>query len=274
MIYNSLDYQHKYLSITTQVVDNFTMPNNHFHPRYELYYLINGSRYYFIDNSTYKINAGNIVLIPPNTLHKTMDTGKSHGRLLFNIDKNFLPFIDVEKLLSDTFTNNYVLELPYKLHNQIENIFSQIDLELSKKLSYFETSIQSYLMQLLLLLSRYQQSVNLNNKELTPINSKMYEIIRYIKNNYSKSITLTSIADEFFVSRHYLSRAFKKSTGFTIVEFIHSTRIIEAQKLLTNSNKQIIDIALSVGFNSTSNFGKVFKSITGISPLNYRKIYK
>jgi len=274
MIYDSLDYQHKYLSITTQIVDNFTMPNNHFHSAYELYYLINGSRYFFINNSTYKVNAGNIVLVPPNILHKTMDTGESHARLLFIIDKKFLPFIDIEKLLSNTFTNNYVLELPYQLHNQIENVFSQINLELSQKPFYFETSIQSSLMQLLLLLSRYQQSVSINKKELTPMNSKMFEIIKYIKINYSQPITLTSIADEFFISRHYLSRAFKKATGFTIVEFIHSTRVIEAQKLLTTSNKQIIDIALSVGFNSTSNFGKVFKLITGISPLNYRKIHK
>ncbi len=100
---------------------------------------------------------------------------------------------------------------------------------------------------------------------------KVYEIIQYLKANYKRNLALEDLAEDFYISRYYMTRIFKKTTGFTIFEYIHSLRVIEAQRLLKETDLKIIDIAQTVGFANVSNFGKVFKSVAGMSPLKYRK---
>ena len=78
----------------------------------------------------------------------------------------------------------------------------------------------------------------------------------------------------FFISQYYLSRSFKQVTGFTFIEYLNSVRIREAQRLLRETEKQVIQIAHMVGFNNISHFGRIFKAITKYTPLQYRKIYQ
>ncbi|MEE1043264.1 MAG: AraC family ligand binding domain-containing protein, partial [Clostridia bacterium] len=68
-----------------------TMPVSHYHSYYEIYYLTKGNVRYFIDNTTYDLSAGDIVLIPPNIIHKTsvIDDGSSE-RLLIWFTADFL----------------------------------------------------------------------------------------------------------------------------------------------------------------------------------------
>ena len=63
----------------------YSMVARHFHDTYELYYLLEGQRYYFIDRQTYLVKAGDVVMIKPNQIHKTSLTttgscSRSRGR--------------------------------------------------------------------------------------------------------------------------------------------------------------------------------------------------
>ena len=71
----------------------FNMPSKHYHDDYEIYYLLNGERYYFIENRTYHVKKGDIVLIDKYLLHRTITTEKyrhAHERILLLINKEFL----------------------------------------------------------------------------------------------------------------------------------------------------------------------------------------
>jgi len=83
---------------------------------------------------------------------------------------------------------------------------------------------------------------------------------------------LQQIAEELYISKYYLSHFFKENTGFTVIEFVNSKRIIEAQKMLIKSSTNITDIAVNVGFNSLTHFERTFKKINGITPSQYREI--
>ncbi|MFW5749714.1 MAG: helix-turn-helix domain-containing protein, partial [Halanaerobium sp.] len=87
-----------------------------------------------------------------------------------------------------------------------------------------------------------------------------------------KSLTLSSLADKFNYSPAYLSRAFKEVTGFNFVEYKNNVRIKEAGKLLQQSKLSVTEIATEVGFNNITHFGRIFKEITDLSPLAYRKV--
>jgi transcriptional regulator, araC family len=97
--------------------------------------------------------------------------------------------------------------------------------------------------------------------------------IRYIKDNYSKKITLEDVANHVYLSKSYLSKIFKEETGVNLVSFLNKVRIDKSKLLLANSKLSLIDIANLIGFDDQSYFTKVFKSIVGVSPGKYREKY-
>ncbi len=94
-------------------------------------------------------------------------------------------------------------------------------------------------------------------------------IDRYIQQE--KSVTLESIAHEVYISPYYLSRMFKKIEGINFVEYLLNCRLERAKLLLSTTNETIVTIALRCGYNETNSFRRLFKKMTGVSPMEYRK---
>ena len=70
--------------------NTFDAPSQHSHPQHEIYYLLNGERYYFFEDRTYNVKAGSLVLAPANSLHKTSlsPSSSSHERILLMLSEN------------------------------------------------------------------------------------------------------------------------------------------------------------------------------------------
>ncbi len=100
--------------------------------------------------------------------------------------------------------------------------------------------------------------------------SAIHQATLYIRQHYAEKITLKDIAQMVYLSPAYFSRVFKKEMGVTFNSFLNEVRIEKSKSLLRNNDLKMVDIALMVGFESQSYFTKVFKKITGISPLQYR----
>jgi len=274
MINETVNFTLQDFRIKTRSIANYTMSTHHFHDVYEIYFLNDGTRNYFINDTTHIVCAGNLVLIKPYDLHKTIDTGVSHSRVLINFNQDFLPFKDIKAILDICFSTSSVMTLDFAMQNHIEEMIKLMVIEANTENLYVQTKLQSQLINLLIDITGYMKLNNKADAKIAPANQKIYEIIQYLKTNYSKNLTLNELSKEFFISQYYMARVFKKTTGFTIFEYIHSLRIIEAQHLLKETSLKIIDVAQAVGFHNISNFGKVFKSLTTISPSNYRKMHK
>lgn len=272
--------------------DNYNMDSFHMHKMYEVYYLMEGSRKYFIDDSIYLVNAGSLVLIDADSVHKTASMGDiPHSRIVVNFRLDFLEdFSDQVKALNLTSifkTKFTVLPLSFKYKLTIENILSRLmDLQDYEKhqdanLTTDENGIssQAVLSKLLLseLLIHIKEYINvLEQKEYEShqiVNNKVDKIIKYICKHYTEDLTLTSIAEQFYISPFYLSKIFKRSTNLSIVEYINSLRIKQAKELLETSSTKIAEIAEIVGFSSSSHFSRTFKLVTGLSPQQYKKFY-
>lgn len=99
-------------------------------------------------------------------------------------------------------------------------------------------------------------------------------VYNYIMHNYDKPITLEDVASQVHMTPHAFCRFFKKHTLHTFVSFLNEVRINEACKKLTNSTyDNIATIAYTCGFNSITNFNRVFKTVTGNSPSQYINSY-
>lgn len=256
----------------------FTMVSNHFHNQYELYYLLSGERYCFVKDTIFHINPGSLVLINKNDLHKTKDAGtEAHSRLVINFSSDFVsPSIYMNNLIDELFRkNNYVITFLPADRKYVENLLFRISHEIQNKSTGFEIALQSILMELLIYTRRYIEEHQTNIlANPTPMHNQIFEIVQYMNSNFSSNLSLSFISEKFFISQYYLSRTFKEATGFTFIEYVNSIRIREAQHLLIETNSKIINIAENVGFGNISHFGRVFKSLTGFSPLNYRKLYQ
>lgn len=108
-----------------------------------------------------------------------------------------------------------------------------------------------------------------NNKKIDIDN-----ILKYIQQHYKEDIYLDYIAEQFNTSSSYLSRLIKKETSQTFIEYMNSLRTEEAKKLLKNTDKTITEIYESIGFTNRSTFIRVFKTIVGSTPSDYRKMSK
>lgn len=94
--------------------------------------------------------------------------------------------------------------------------------------------------------------------------------IRYISQNFSRSLTLDKVAEHVHLNSAYFSTLFKQSTGSSFKEYLNMVRIEESKRLLANTDYSIIDISLATGFEDQSYFSKVFKKYTGLTPKQYR----
>jgi len=78
----------------------------------------------------------------------------------------------------------------------------------------------------------------------------------------------------FYLSKYHLCRTFKKYTGYTVNEYININRVMQAKKLLTDTEISVSDIAEQTGYQSLTNFGKVFKKYMGKRHSEFRKAYR
>jgi two-component system response regulator YesN len=121
----------------------------------------------------------------------------------------------------------------------------------------------------MLLLSKAITQKHQNN-ELSILN-----IQKYISNHINEAITLSSLAQIFYVTKEHLSRMFKKEVGTTVQKYITTKKIAYAKLLLrTHGAISISNIAYMCGYNDLQYFYRVFRKNTGTTPLKYRKQYQ
>jgi AraC-like DNA-binding protein len=95
---------------------------------------------------------------------------------------------------------------------------------------------------------------------------KIQKTIEYIENHLSDDITLDELASQIFCSKFHYHRIFQSMVGEPTFEYIRKRRLSMAAKMLLETEKDIIDIALECGYNSQVSFTKAFKKTYGINP--------
>jgi two-component system, response regulator YesN len=92
----------------------------------------------------------------------------------------------------------------------------------------------------------------------------------YLDQKYAEEVSLDSLSEQFYFTKEYLSRLFKKKFGCGIYEYVLQVRMNRAEQLLENPAVQIQQIAEQLGYNDSNYFSKAFRTYTGISPTDYR----
>lgn len=245
------------------------MPVLHYHNSYEMYFLEEGKRTVLINEQLFEINQYDIVLFKPNVLHRNSG-GSIHARTVLYFTENLLkqyftpqaiklmlPCFDEEimSLSRDTFM--LIKELLIKIENQnINNI---------------DNCIFAYISSILLLLNENKESFIPRLTPESSLSKKIAPILSYIGKNYKSIMSISDIANEFFITKYHLCRIFKESTGLTITQYINGLKVHQACELLRKTDSSITEIGFTCGFNSTMYFCKTFKEIVSMTPSEFRQ---
>lgn len=258
----------------------YSMVARHFHDTYELYYLLEGQRYYFIDRQTYLVKAGDVVMIRPNQIHKTSMAQESyHNRILLQIDGRAMdPFLKACGMggMEEVYAQDaMILSVPEKERPDIEELLFRIRKEMKERLSQYEVRVKLKLAELFLMLLRSQKRVPFleeNQKVETWKHKKVHEVADYLLNHPETEESLEELAKRFYISKSYLSRIFREVTSFTVNEYKNINRIKKSQQLLNHSTYSVTEISELLGFENLTYYERVFKKYAGVTPLKYRKI--
>jgi transcriptional regulator GlxA family with amidase domain len=152
-------------------------------------------------------------------------------------------------------------------------IFRQL-LDISRSKCY-TNNLPNYALSLLVLevSQEYIEQRVFSENRKTLFNNRMEEIISWINANYSQELSLTRIAEQFKYNPNYLSSAFAKYTGQSIMKYILKIRIEAAKKMLIVSTDIVKEIAYKCGFNDERIFMKRFKRSEDITPIKYRNAF-
>ncbi|WP_160646080.1 helix-turn-helix domain-containing protein [Chengkuizengella marina] len=108
---------------------------------------------------------------------------------------------------------------------------------------------------------------NIIQREQRPVYSLIVNQLQlFIEENYAKPLTLSDAAKHVNRNSYYISHLFKQETGISFIEYLQKKRIQVAKRLLANSDLNLSDISVKVGFSDANYFSRVFKKVTGDSP--------
>lgn len=106
------------------------------------------------------------------------------------------------------------------------------------------------------------------------LKQKLAAVNAFIDDHFNEAITLEGLSSEFYISKYYLTREYKKIYGRTIFQQIIAARIEYGKKLLRFSDKSVEEIAHLCGFNDQSYFARQFKKAENITCFSYRKMWR
>jgi AraC-like DNA-binding protein len=255
---------------------NVNMEFQHFHHFYEIFILLDEKASHIIEGNYYSLEKYDMVLLRPALLHKTIyPPGKPRKRLIINFSVPLnIPGLDrsIAKVLSIFDDKRPIYRFPEPIRTKLFSPLNDIFTLGKQHWPQQDLIIYSKFQEFLWLLSNYRKN-NLYEAQqfIDSITHKIYVITSYIHTNYQNPLSLDILAEQFFLSPFYLSRQFKKVTGFTMINYIQMTRIRNAQQFLLYTEMKVKDISEQSGFTSFSQFNRVFKKFCHSSPLAYRK---
>lgn len=257
-------------------------PYLHRHNEMQLTWVQHGEGTLMVDHNMYNFQRNDIFIIGGGQPHlfKNPATYFEEGseRIICSLDVFFDPDIICQTLLGIP-ELKYLRSFIAQAQNGIQVPAAHTD-EVSRimdELYKTENGSQSTILfiQLLQKLSTVsghkilsQQGPRMVNTETDGI--RISHIYNYILHNYDKPITLEEVAGQAFMTPQAFCRFFKKHTRHTFIQFLNEVRIGEAKKQFSSGSfESISSIAYSSGFNSITNFNRVFKSVMGQAPTEY-----
>ena len=260
----------EYKSLT----ESFTQSLVHSHNHIEISIIFSGEAQYFINNHTYQLKGGQLIVFTPGVQHSVILPKQTNYRD-FHLGISHL--VGQLEVSSKSFDHGFLILDFTDIHDEVVDLSSRLLDESNHYKTDYPIMLQALIIQLLVVLSR-QFDHNAISKPTRTTNFVYPDkhvvvtwITDYIKQNYMKEISLEMFAKDMYLSQVYISKIFKEETGHSPIHFLIQTRLSVAKMLLETQNLPIKEISKRVGYEDAYHFSKLFKKYYGFPPSDVRK---
>lgn len=257
-----------------------------------LVYLAKGNITYSIKGYSYKLDKGSVLLIPPYLRHSVFNPdNEAATQYIFHFDfytdpqrmnmphqsaDDFMIMPETperEKILED---RPRVFRLSEKSCYEYENLFLSAFHEFSEKKEYHNLALEGILLQILVLLSRNNETYQMKAYETVRKNTKSLKMVQaaqeYIWLNYGSDINNTSISEALGVSPNYLTKIFHQHVGMPLHKYLQNYRLEVSKMMLSSGKYNVTEVAQKCGFSTIHLFSRLFKKEFHVSPSAYMEL--
>lgn len=262
----------------------------HRHDFFELIYVFSKSITANVNKDVYELNPGDLLVVLPGDTHSLIcrkgceyisirsDVTFIFNGILTSSDLRFIKPSNLDKIKNArVFRNNKLRETEAVGINIPGLIFSIRD-EYTDKKSFFKLAIRSNLSTVALFIFReWEKAQIIANNSIIPGDEfalkKLDNVIEIINERYMEELSAGELCKVAGMSYSYFSRFFKSAIGITFSEYLNSVRINASEKLLTQSDLSVAEVAERVGFANTSYYISQFKKQFHMTPKKYKATY-
>jgi AraC-like DNA-binding protein len=262
--------------ITLQYVEQSFSPTENtgvtLYDKYKISIMLSFGMFAVTENIAYKAEIGDIFVFRPDEIHFAKITDqKVHKFLNIFIPTDFFKKLqldakDIENFLEHKNGKN-LIRPSFSESEKIIPLINEIIAPIKNDENVLKIDTFSKILKILSLLSRYYKNTTETEKDIPKV---VVNTLDYISKNFGSKISLYDIAKENYCSVTYLSKIFKKHTGYTVYEQLLNVRLINAKKML-KEGKNVTEVSFDCGFTDCSHFIKTFKKLTGLTPYQYKK---
>lgn len=262
-------------------ISDIKSENLHFHNCLEIGICHSDSGIMDFEGNSVPFKAGDVTCVPrylPHTTYSSPNTASLWSYIFFAPEELFKNLFrssnnNFESPLSAMRISNYILSK--EKYPKVFSLTTAIVDELKEQNYYYRESAQGLLLSLYIELMRiYSKEDKLASQDVDHNLEEAFfisPVLEYIYKNYMTPITIDFLADLCHLSTTHFRRRFHEIMGSTPLDFINSTRIDEACKLLKSTEDSILSISEQVGFHCISSFNRCFSKLMGESPRDWRK---
>ena len=244
--------------------------DRHFRERKEpisqhvLIYCVEGAGWYQIGTEKYQVSENQYFILPPNIPHAYGADEQNPWTIYW------IHFTGKHAAIysQDAATPQRIAPAVNSRIMERNTIFEDIFSTLSQSFNQESLRYASSLLHYYLATMRY---LRLYRKSLPDTNSISHEVIHYLHENIEKRVTLEKIAKYMGYSPSYISMIFRKETGHSPLQYLNRMRIEMACQWLDTTNLKVNQICHKVGIDDPYYFSRLFRTVTSMSPSEYRK---
>ena len=234
---------------------NFHM---HMHNEYEILYFVRGDADFQIEGTTYKLKPRDLLFIRPRTFHySTPRPSEIYERFVINFSEGLLAPV------LDEFVRNAENIYSIPKDSPIDRLFSELS-EIKSHVTKEEYKILTrHVAETVTVYLKYLKA----DEKAEPIaeNGTLDAILKYIDDNPTKRITVEDISEKFFISRSWITHAFKKHLGIGLHQYTVKKQILYAEGLIKNGHSPT-EVASLCGYSSYITFYRQYKKTLGYIP--------
>ena len=247
----------------TEYTSNLTA-YEHSHSFTEIFLITSGKGVFLTKDGQTPIHKGMLIINSPGVPHTEYSSEENPLSYAVFAVENF-KFSMPDSARAKTFFFDFSAH-----YEKLFQILAVIENEFVKKPPLWQLSIANAFNEFMLILLRNTQLVAMPYD--TSANPNLPSRIQaFLHSNYQDNITLDNLSATFFLNKYYLAHTFKKKFGISIIQYLTDLRCTEAKKLLETTDLSITEIAMCVGFNSSSHFSECYKKQMGEAPAQTRR---